>query len=200
MWKKLEGRCISCGYLCKRIDLLTSTIYEASVEDRNNFNFLSHPESPRQTKIWCFAYKEPLYEEFERLKKLYDRKRDSAQICGQIVMRDTRCERWFPYKPFMSPKEHYERFQMMQLEQERRNFERRMEHDRRKFEQRMDKDRREFDLKLFKISQEVQKNSKNIVEKSDRFNRRVTFWIIILAVLEVLGTLLALIFPNGFAK
>lgn len=198
MWRNLKGRCISCGYLCKRIDLLTSTVYEASVEDRNYFNFLSHPESPRPTKIWCFVLKEPLHEEFEQLRKAYHTKKNYSEICGEIVMQDRSCEKWFFYRPFMSPKEHFKRFLMMQLERERKNFERRMENDRRAFERALEKDKKEFDLKLFSISQKVQQDSKTIVEKSNTFNRRITFWLVLLAILEVVGTLLALFFPNGF--
>ncbi len=73
-----------------------------------------------------------------------------------------------------------------------------MEKRREEFEMQMEKDRKAFDLKLFEMSQRIQNDSKAIVEKSDRFNRRITVLIIILAVLEVAGTLLALFFPNGF--
>ncbi len=74
-----------------------------------------------------------------------------------------------------------------------------MEEKREKFEQRLEKDRKEFDLKLFELSQKIQNDSKEIVEKSDKFNRRITIFIIVLAVLEVAGTLLALFFPDGFS-
>ena len=197
-WKGLKGRCISCGYLCKRVDLATSTIYEASVEDRNAFNFVSHPESNRTTRIWCFYSKESLYDEFTQLREDYKGKLNHDDICGEIILFDRKCDRWLHYKPFMSPKEHFEAFRMMQLEQERRNFERRMERDRMRFERALEKDKKEFDLKLFKISQKVQEDSKAIVDKSDKFNRKITFWLVLLAILEVAGTLLSLLFPNGF--
>ena len=107
-WQTLKGRCISCGYLCKRIDLLTDTVYEASIEDRNYGNLVSHPESQRQTIIWCFVYKEPLHEEFIRLAEFYDKPRHNSDISWEIITRDIKCPRWIPYKPFMSSKEHLE--------------------------------------------------------------------------------------------
>ena len=127
VWQTLEGRCISCGYLCKRIDLLTATVFEASAEDRSYFNLVSHPESPRSTRIWCFVYKETLYEEFEKLTELYGRTRDNAQISGEIITRDINCPKWISYKPFMSPKEHLEEFKMLELEQRREDFELKLE-------------------------------------------------------------------------
>lgn len=101
------------------------------------------------------------------------------------VKRD--CPSWYPWRVFSSPKEQWDESMAMAMEQRRE-----------KFEQQMEKDRKEFDLKLFDLSQKIQNDSKVIVEKSDRFNRRITIFIIILAVLEVTGTLLALFFPNGF--
>ena len=120
MWQTLKGRCISCGYLCKRIDLLTTTVFEASAEDRSLFNLVSHPESQRSTRIWCFVYEEPLYEKFKRLTELYGKTRDNAEISGEIITRDINCPKWIPYKPFMSPKEHLEDFKENLNRQERK--------------------------------------------------------------------------------
>ena len=120
IWRGLKGRCVSCGYLCKRIDLLTATVFEASTEDRSNFNLVSHPESPRSTRIWCFVYKEPLYEEFKRLTELYGKTRDNAEISREIITRDINCPKWVPYQPFRSPKEHFEDFKEELNRQERK--------------------------------------------------------------------------------
>jgi len=193
VWGKLEGRCISCGFLCKRTDLSTSTIFEASVEDRKYFNFNSHPESPRQTRICCFVAGQDLFEEFTQLKKYYGNSRDSSQIHGEIVTKDIKCPKWFSYKSFMSPKEHFERLTMMQLER-----------DRRAFEQKMENDKKQFELELFKINQTVQEDSKKIqeankiiVEQSERFNKRITWLVVFLAILSVLFAFLQLAFPDG---
>lgn len=106
IWKTLEGRCISCGFLCQRIDLMTETVYEATVEARSYGNLVSHAESSRGTRICCFVYQEPLYEEFMRLTAEYGQTRDNAEINFEIITRDINCPKWYPYKPFLSPKEH----------------------------------------------------------------------------------------------
>jgi hypothetical protein len=123
VWKKLKGRCISCGYLCKRIDLMTSTNYEASIEDRNYGNLLSHPESQRQTRIWCYRNIQVLYKEYLRLTNEYRSAKDNAEINFEIITRDIKCPLWFEYVPFMSPKEHFEEQKLQLLEQDRRKFE-----------------------------------------------------------------------------
>ena len=111
IWKTLEGRCISCGFLCQRIDLMTETVYEATVEARSSGNLVSHPESPRGTRIWCLVYQEPLYEEFRRLTAEYGKTRDNAEINFEIITRDINCPKWYPYTPFLSPKEHLDESQ-----------------------------------------------------------------------------------------
>lgn len=118
-WQKLKGRCISCGFLCQRIDLMTETVYEATVEARNYGNLVSHPESPRATRIWCFVYQEPLWEEFRRLSAQYGNTRDNAEINFEIITRDINCPEWYPYTPFMSPKEHLKKLNSSEVEQKR---------------------------------------------------------------------------------
>ena len=121
-WQKLKGRCISCGFLCQRIDLMTETVYEATVEARSYGNLVSHAESPRQTRIWCFLYQEPLYEEFKRLTELYAKTRDNAEINFEIITRDLNCPKWYSYTPFLSPKEHLEKVNSSEVEQKRKEI------------------------------------------------------------------------------
>jgi len=71
------------------------------------------------------------------------------------------------------------------------------ESSRRDFELRLEKDRKDFDLKLFEISQKVQEDSRKIAERSDSFNRRMTFFFVVLAFLELFATVASLAFPNG---
>ena len=120
VWQKLEGRCISCGFLCQRIDLMTETVYEATVEARSYGNLVSHPESPRKTRIWCFLYQEQLYEEFKRLTEQYGKTRDNAEINFEIITRDINCPKWYSYTPFLSPKEHLEKLNSSEIEQKRK--------------------------------------------------------------------------------
>lgn len=71
---------------------------------------------------------------------------------------------------------------------------------------RLETDRRAFELRLSELSQVAQKQSlevaddsrrivsglKEIAEKNNKFSRRVTVWVIILAALQALGTILTL--------
>ena len=75
--------------------------------------------------------------------------------------------------------------------------------------QQLEQDRRDFELKLFELSQKVQQDSKEIAQRSeklaqssDNFQRRITWFFIVLAILEVTfgGAAIAvgLWWPNGF--
>lgn len=68
----------------------------------------------------------------------------------------------------------------------------------------MEKRSQDFQLKLFEISRKVQADSKTIAERSEGFNRRMTYFFISLAALEVIGTLaavfVALAFPDGVQR
>ncbi len=68
----------------------------------------------------------------------------------------------------------------------------------------MEQRRQEFDFKLFEVSQKVQQDSHHVAERADSFNRRMTWFFIVLAALEVFGTLAAVLvglaFPNGVEK
>jgi len=101
---------------------MTETVYEATVEARSYGNLVSHPESSRQTRIWCLVYQEPLYEEFRRLTEQYGKTRDNAEINFEIITRDINCPKWYPYTPFMSPKEHLEKSNNSETEQKRKEI------------------------------------------------------------------------------
>jgi hypothetical protein len=195
-WRKLTNRCISCGLLCKRLADHTDVTFEATVEDRNTGTLYTRTPTQQATKIWCFVYEKDLYSEYT-IRCESSKNPDYSDVCKTIIMQDIECPKWFPYRPFMSPKEHFERFLMMQLEQERRKFERNIENDRRHFEERLEKDKKDFDLQLFSMSQKIQQDSKAIVERGDKFNRRITAWLIILSILGVVFAFLQLAFPNG---
>jgi hypothetical protein len=181
-----EGKCITCGFLGKRDDRPSMAIcYEASSFDRltGDFTCYSGTVNTFATCIWCFVGEALFHQEMTKdgvTDTNYDR-------VHELIKKDRNCKSWYKWKEFRTPKEHYEELKMMQLEQSRKDFELRIE-----------KERKEFDLKLFDLSQAIQKDSNEVVKKTDSFNRRMTLFIIILALLEVTGTLLALFFPNGF--
>ncbi|HEX5734740.1 MAG TPA: hypothetical protein VF131_18050 [Blastocatellia bacterium] len=107
------------------------------------------------------------------------------------VLEETGCNEWFPYESGRTPQEHLADFQL----------------------QRLDEQRRRFDLRLFEHEQQAQENSRLILadsqqiasdikrateeikastEASDRFTRRITWLVIILALLQVIVGTLAL--------
>ena len=108
------------------------------------------------------------------------------EAAKDIFAKDRRCPSWYRYNSGFSPKDHFDQMTMELLEQSRREFELRLE-----------KGRKDFDLKLFDISQKVQEDSRKIAERSDSFNRRMTFFFIVLASLELFATVASLAFPNG---
>jgi len=166
-----KGCCINCGYLGKRLIRATdSTCYEAS--DAERLAGRIEPVGGHGTRPWCFMDKVRIYEELAEIGA----QEHEADKVKQLLIKVRNCAHWYPYRLFLNPKEHYEEFKMYDFE----------------------KRREEFDLKLFEMSKRIQEDSKNIVEKSDKFNRRVTIWIIILACLEVFGTIMALNYPNGW--
>ncbi len=175
---KDTGRCINCGFLGKRrMDRAVAGCYEALPVDRETGKF--QPIQGHGLYPCCFRNKTEYTWDVSQGQHPVD--------CLVQMSEDRKCQYWYPYTEHRTPEQHFEEFQMLQLEDNRRQF-----------EQQMEKDRREFDLKLFEMSQKIQSDSKEIVTKSDRFNRRITIFIIILAILEVAGTLLALFFPDGF--
>ena len=202
MWKSEEygtGRCINCGYLgCRSEDMRISECYPVSSYARES-GTLNEYVDPRpkgvaeivpniKTLPWCFVGKANLKNETDGLFDANDKELSQEKVCiYRIITKSRGCPSWYPLREFSSPKEQWEESVMLAMEQRQQ-----------KFEIDMDERRKEFDLKLFEMSRGIQNDSKIIVEKSDRFNRRMTWFFIALAALEVIGTILALCFPNGF--
>ena len=189
-----KGKCINCGFLGKRDCISSVSIcYEATSVDRLEGQLTEYRMEPTQsggmtnrallrTLPWCFIGKAGFLVELE-VEGARDIQPDKVR---DIIRKDRKCEFWYPWTEGKPPKEHLEKLEMMQLEQNRREF-----------EQRMEKERKEFDLKLFEISQKVQSDSAEIAKKAFSFNRLVTIFFIILAILTMLVALLQLAFPNG---
>ena len=174
-------RCVNCGYLGKRDNISSVSIcYEATAIDRQTGMLTKTMGMPTgapaiggrhdiPTRPWCYVGKAHFQEELEAMGA----KEHEADKVREVIEKDRNCISWYPWREFSTPKEHFEESMMLAMEERREKF----------------------DLKLFELSQKIQNDSKEIVKKSDRFNRRITIFIIILAVLEVVGTLLALLLP-----
>jgi len=82
------------------------------------------------------------------------------------------------------PKDHYEERTRHRLENDRRSFEIQLFETVKKVH--------EDNLKMATSNQAIVTDLKSIAEKNERFSRRVTAWVITLAALQALGTILAL--------
>lgn len=186
-----KGKCITCGFLSSRPIAPTPALpgyYEFTEQDRKTGEAKLYVESvSRRADAMpvCFRQVAQLESEATTLSSS-GQGLTTYQARVEIISKDRNCKDWYPYTPGIEPKEHLNKLEMERLEQQRKEFELKLEESRKK-----------FDLELFAISQRVQENSRLVAERAERFNKRVTFFFIVLALLEVLATLAALAFPDG---
>jgi hypothetical protein len=131
----------------------------------------------------------------QKINLMQTYEQEGAEKLSQAINFDRRCDAWYPYMPGFDPKEHYERLQMQRLEQDRREFEAKLADMALTAEQKS--------AAIATQSAEIARESKQLVadlkviaQNSDRFTRRVTLWIIILAVAQVLVAVLFYLFPH----
>ena len=170
-WRSLEGRCISCGFLGKR-SLYWQEVYEANDHDRAHFSFITNTSPlPGHSGALpcCFVNYLPLSKDFRELEKKYQGAKDNGQISMEITTRDINCPKWEYYTPFMSPKEHFDRFAMQQLESDRRAFEERLDNSNKEFLAGLEHERREWE------------------KDAGKWPKRLIWAAIILAVAEVVS-------------
>jgi len=172
------GRCVNCGLLGKRASQSTlSVCYEATAVDRLGGHLTEVREDPVgpaayppiiHTHPWCFLGKADLLGELA----VMGAKEHQADKVLELIRKDRNCKAWYPWREFLSPKEHWEEQIMLAMEERRE-----------KFEQSIEKDRKDFELKLFEMNQRLAKDS-----------HRVMVWLaiaaIIFAVAEVGAALL----------
>jgi hypothetical protein len=191
MWKEQEygtRRCINCGYLGKKDTTgFEEECFIASAGDRINGQLSSHRTlrvSIGQfiTLPWCSVDRANLKDEVDQL----DSPQTENKRIFDVIAKDRKCQWWYPWREFYSPKEMYADSMMLAMRKGQQDFEMQME-----------KDRKEFDLRLFEMSQRIEKDNKAIVERSDRFNRRITWLIVLLAILGTVLTFFQLAFPDG---
>jgi hypothetical protein len=143
-----EGQCISCGFLGKRpVDEHIAECFGITARERAEGNIgVDEP----QFIPWCFMGKYHLAREVNELggDELAKKK------VSTIIQRHRECDRWYPAKEWLSPKEHYEQLKMMQVEQDRKQFEERMEEDRRGWQKWMadqaERDRKQSDRMMLR--------------------------------------------------
>jgi len=127
------GRCLNCGYLGKRDkDATASNCYEATIEERlmgelTKFTGMPIDYSPYERQIistrpWCFINKAQFYQE---LSDIGAGEHNIIKV-KEIISKDRKCPYWYEYKAGLNPKGHYEECKMQQLENDRREFERKL--------------------------------------------------------------------------
>ena len=108
-----EGRCINCGFLGKKDRRPEASIcYEASAVDRISGKFIE-TSAGLTTVPWCFLSK--VYFHIE-LNEISAQASDFDKV-EELIKKERNCPYWYKYTEFVSPKEHYDEFKMMKLEQ-----------------------------------------------------------------------------------
>jgi hypothetical protein len=178
-----HGKCRSCGFLSKHArtaaDAPAPRFFEVEHAERGSADSFNHYRlefrGPIKTEPMCFLGKTNLMQTLQE---------QGGEKLVEAILADRQCDGWYPYMPGLSPGEHYEELTMQRLENDRRDFEMRL------FE--MSQKAQENSLAIAKDSKAIVSDLKVIAEKNDKFSRRVTFWIVLLAALQALGSILAL--------
>lgn len=177
-----EGRCHGCGFLAKYAsdpDWVGPQYFEVNEHDREYGVGGTHApiagvSHTIQTDLLCFRRVAPLGAEIGALMATHpDRTVEAATVA--VIERERGCSEWLPYTPEFSPREHLEKLERAQIENNRREFERGM-----------DRERKDFDLGL-------SRNSQNAIEKSSRTDRHLTWALLVLACLALTN----LVYPAG---
>jgi hypothetical protein len=138
------------------------------------------------TELACFVDAVDLMGDIRNLPKsgTQEGNEQRTRAALESIAKDRHCSAWYPYKPGFNPIEHYEQLEMQRIENDRRAFELQLA--------RMGERAQERSAMIAEESKQLVAGLKEIAEKNDTFSRRVTFWIILLAVLQVVGALVAL--------
>jgi hypothetical protein len=187
-----RGRCVSCGFLSKHPKtsyggLPAERYYEIEPFERISgnhtqiFRYMPDLASRQvlQTELVCFVNEADLMvgipgdeEDTDEIRQV---RRDLAIAAIDF---DRHCSAWYPYRPGFGPRGHYQQRQRQVLEDDRRAFETRLA---------------DMSLKAQAQSETIARESKQLVadlkviaEQSDKFSKRITFFVILLAVVQII--------------
>ena len=128
-----KGRCITCGFLCRRdlINTHLSAYYEITKENREGARFFSIYEHHAPS---CFRGAAQILDEIQAITGVYGipRAENDESVAAQssaasaVVHQNRQCPSWFAYTPGLGPKEHLEEFRIQQIEDDRKAFEMRL--------------------------------------------------------------------------
>lgn len=181
-----EGKCRYCGFLSKHArhpaGLPSPRFYEMEHSERIDGRFDNHAVAYGKladTEPMCFLE----VVNFEAINQDQGR----AKLLEEINA-DRQCKSWYPYMAGLSPKEHYEELQMQRLEHDRREFERKLSD--------MGLRAHEANATILESQLKIVSDLKDIAGQTDRFQRRVTLWIITFAIVQVLIAIAVYLFPR----
>jgi hypothetical protein len=187
-----KGRCLSCGFLAKHPKtsygaLPAERYYEIEPFERTSGNhtqiFRYRPDFASshifQTERVCFVHEADLMLGIPGEDTDSDQLRQTRRdLAIETIAFDRHCPAWYPYRPGFSPRGHYQQLQMQRLE-----------HDRREFETRL----ADMSLTAQAQSESIARESKQLVsdlkliaEQSDKFSKRITLLVILLAVVQII--------------
>lgn len=192
--KEIEGRCIGCGFLAKHATPGSgdTTHFEAELDERVKGNLFRHmvrrTDGHFVTVPLCFRNVHPIGVEIRDLA------RDQSGLSPpeaaiQVIMKDRGCTKWYQYQPGRIPKEHLDELKLLEMEQRREDFERRLEEDRQAAAQEIEEDRRGFEETLSRQAEEAEDRRHNLVR-----------WITVAAVFLAFAQVLAAILGAGPAS
>ena len=117
-------KCSECGFLGKRGKrTFDGECVTASSDERDEGDLYRHWfESGRFTDTvpWCLVNEANIRDEIEQLQGPVNPRTIT------VISKERDCKGWYPWREFSSPKEHLAERNMQQLENERREFERRL--------------------------------------------------------------------------
>ena len=138
------GNCINCGLLGKRASQSTlSACYESTAVDRLGGYLTKVQEDPIGpadypiiifTHPWCFLGKADFLGELAAMGA----KEHQSDKVPELIRKDRKCLSWYPWREFLSPKEHWQEQITFAMAKNREDFEQHMEKDRKAFEERLD--------------------------------------------------------------
>lgn len=188
-----RGRCCSCGFLCVETTppcegAISAQVFEVPWTARENGQVFTASNLdklfvPLDVRPACARRIAGLEEEIGDARN--DFHNDRAKAARHIINRDRGCEEWYRYRPGLSPAEHLQECRMLELEQTRRDWERKLEQDRRSWEKELEQDRRRWEERLDHVNQE-----------RDRKAGRIMVWLavvgIFLAAVEITTAVIAI--------
>ncbi len=128
------GRCVNCGFLGKlrrQIDAETF-VYEATRYNRETGTLYRYSGWPNPgdipTQPTCFRNAANLQKELVDALAMAGQKGRAVEneYTLAVIEKTRECESWYPWTEYRNPKDHFEEFKMQQLENDRRQFERKL--------------------------------------------------------------------------